>query len=220
MLTEKPWSLEHRRALLVGGILLAFVPILIFLYFFHQVRTAPNAPILFLVGILLCILIGSIGYRGIFLYVSGTKFVTLLNALQHEIVSAKISGSVPRVLTCKTLNHGEFSLEFYHGSHSKHYYTPPKYVLWITTNKPLPANETIFKKSGLLKKSPEVSKHFKDKLLAEKLMAIESLKCVMTESKGNRNRLGVMFEGRFPEASDIMEYLKLLREIEERLYLF
>jgi len=216
MLTEKPWIVEHRHALLVGSILLT-VPPLIFIFLIVPHALSPlHSPALFLITFLGFFTLIMVEHYVFTLYTSATRFAEILNAIQHEIVSAKISGlEYSPVLTCKTLEHGEFSLKYFPGSR----YSPAWYRLWITTNKPLPARETIFKKKGLLKKSPQLSERLKDRLLAEKLMALKSLKYIMTESKRDKNRLVAMFDDRirYSETHDIIECLKLLREIEEKL---
>lgn len=152
------------------------------------------------------------------LYKSATRFDEILNALKHDIVSAKTAWLLSHTLSCESLRHGRFLLYYFGGSK----YSPPYYELRISTSKQLPEREEIFvRKTGVLVRGPreKVSERFKDKLPAEKLMAIKSLKFIETERKGNENRFVARFDDEWlrSETSDIIECLKILREVEEKL---
>jgi hypothetical protein len=213
MFVEGSRLFTHKRALLIGAIFLAVIPVLIFFSIYVQIIPFSRVAVLWMI-------VCSFGSATCFCLRSAvTRFDKILNGLQRDVLSAKISGLFSSTLTCETLSQGKFSLK---GIIDERY-TPrsgtPRYLLWITTNKSLPRRGEIFKKKDrLLRKSPEVevSVDFKDKLPIKKLMAFKWLRSIATESGKNGTKLIAKID-RTSEASEIMECLKILRELEKKL---
>jgi len=214
---EKPWMIKHKRDLHITSILLFTVCILTIFLGIILALTFRSALFVYCWFFLFMGLSASVAILG-GINDTAARFGDILSKLQNEVTWAKISGLglVNYVLTCETLNYGKFSLKFYprYGSLRVPAVAHPYYKLWISTYKQLPQLNKIFTRKNGLSTSPQ------NKILTDKLMAIESLKYIGVEKRGNENRLVARFrtESFRPKTSfDIIEYLKILREIEATL---
>ena len=125
---DEPWIIRNRKALLAGIVICAIVPIA----FLAAIAQSPHKSLAdfgaFFVVSVFFILCASVLHM---FYKPAKKYAELISTLNFDLVDLKYARST---LTCTTLRHGTFSLQFFGGSK----YEGGFYKLWITTQKPPP----------------------------------------------------------------------------------
>ncbi|MDI6643219.1 MAG: hypothetical protein QMD95_04120 [Candidatus Hodarchaeaceae archaeon] len=175
-------------------------------------------------------------------YSIAKRYNEVLNALEHDVVEARM-GFFGRVLACQTLRFGKFSLRY----KPRTKYSPAFYELRVPTSKALPPKEMIsFKPSrgfvweldelDSLDVSEEIEERMKksletgawslkedsqlfEKLPMERLKQLRSLIYIKTEKGAHENAWVARFDDKwlYSETPDIIECMKILREVEWKL---